>query len=245
MGALTTALFVFYMLVAPLTGWLGDRFPRKPLIIAGAVLWSLARWERPGFTTTGPLYPPCAGGGGRSHIRHLCAGRAGRFLSRAGPQPHSVDFLSGDSRGRGTWAIWRAGNWARCGAGGRLFSLRDSWAGDCRALRMDGPRAGARRQRPRQATADRATVLGLFSNPAFLDGNLRPGHADLCHGRHFGLGADVSAPLGAALGGQRRAWRWAPSRWWTGLPERWWAAGWRSAGCAPITARSICSHSGA
>ena len=42
MGALTTALFVTYMLVAPLTGWLGDRFRRKPLIVAGAVLWSVA-----------------------------------------------------------------------------------------------------------------------------------------------------------------------------------------------------------
>jgi len=42
MGALTTALFVVYMLVAPLSGWLGDRFRRKPLIIGGAVLWSLA-----------------------------------------------------------------------------------------------------------------------------------------------------------------------------------------------------------
>jgi len=42
MGALTTALFLFYMIAAPLTGWLGDRFPRKPMIIAGAVLWSLA-----------------------------------------------------------------------------------------------------------------------------------------------------------------------------------------------------------
>jgi MFS family permease len=41
-GALTTALFIFYMFTAPLTGWLGDRFPRKPLIVAGAVLWSLA-----------------------------------------------------------------------------------------------------------------------------------------------------------------------------------------------------------
>lgn len=42
MGALGTAFFVFYMLAAPLTGWLGDRFRRKPLIIAGASLWSLA-----------------------------------------------------------------------------------------------------------------------------------------------------------------------------------------------------------
>jgi predicted MFS family arabinose efflux permease len=42
MGALTTALFITYMLTAPMTGWLGDRFRRKPLIVAGAVLWSLA-----------------------------------------------------------------------------------------------------------------------------------------------------------------------------------------------------------
>ncbi len=42
MGALTTAMFFVFMLAAPLTGWLGDRYPRKPLIIAGTVLWSLA-----------------------------------------------------------------------------------------------------------------------------------------------------------------------------------------------------------
>jgi MFS transporter, Spinster family, sphingosine-1-phosphate transporter len=42
MGALTTALFITYMLTAPCTGWMGDRFRRKPLIVAGAVLWSLA-----------------------------------------------------------------------------------------------------------------------------------------------------------------------------------------------------------
>jgi MFS family permease len=42
MGRLTTALFFTYMLTAPFTGWMGDRFRRKPLIVAGAVLWSLA-----------------------------------------------------------------------------------------------------------------------------------------------------------------------------------------------------------
>ena len=42
MGALTTALFLTYMIAAPLTGWLGDHFKRKPLIMGGAVLWSLA-----------------------------------------------------------------------------------------------------------------------------------------------------------------------------------------------------------
>ena len=42
MGRLTTALFFFYMFAAPASGWLGDWLRRKPLIITGAILWSLA-----------------------------------------------------------------------------------------------------------------------------------------------------------------------------------------------------------
>jgi len=42
MGALTTALFVFYMLAAPLSGWLGDRLNKKQLFFCGAVLSVLA-----------------------------------------------------------------------------------------------------------------------------------------------------------------------------------------------------------
>ncbi len=39
-GALTFWFFVTYMCAAPLTGWLGDHFPRKPLIVAAAIFWS-------------------------------------------------------------------------------------------------------------------------------------------------------------------------------------------------------------
>ncbi|MBV8671865.1 MAG: MFS transporter [Acidobacteriaceae bacterium] len=42
MGLLTTVFFFVYMIAAPLTGWLGDHFPRKPLIVLGALLWSVA-----------------------------------------------------------------------------------------------------------------------------------------------------------------------------------------------------------
>src|ERR1700754_663972 len=41
-GLLTTAFFITYMFAAPLTGWLGDYLPRKPLIVIGALLWSAA-----------------------------------------------------------------------------------------------------------------------------------------------------------------------------------------------------------
>lgn len=42
MGLLTSAFFFTYMLAAPFTGWLGDRMARKPLIVAGAMVWSVA-----------------------------------------------------------------------------------------------------------------------------------------------------------------------------------------------------------
>lgn len=51
MGALTTAFFLTYMIVAPLSGWLGDWFRRKPLIIIGAILWSVATFGS-GFAHT-------------------------------------------------------------------------------------------------------------------------------------------------------------------------------------------------
>jgi len=42
MGALTTALFIFYMIAAPLSGWLGDRLNRKQLFACGALFSVLA-----------------------------------------------------------------------------------------------------------------------------------------------------------------------------------------------------------
>jgi MFS family permease len=40
LGSITFWFFVTYMLAAPLTGWLGDRLPRKPLIIICALMIS-------------------------------------------------------------------------------------------------------------------------------------------------------------------------------------------------------------
>ncbi len=87
MGALTTALFFFYMFAAPASGWLGDRFRRKPLIITGAVLWSLATLGS-GFVHSywSSLYPARAGRRGRGDIRNLCSCGAGGFLPGARAQ---------------------------------------------------------------------------------------------------------------------------------------------------------------
>ncbi len=39
-GSLTLWFMVAYMLTSPITGWLGDRFPRKPMIVIAALFWS-------------------------------------------------------------------------------------------------------------------------------------------------------------------------------------------------------------
>src|SRR5512147_691545 len=41
-GFLTTAFFVCYMVTAPFVGRLADRYPRKLIMIAGALVWSAA-----------------------------------------------------------------------------------------------------------------------------------------------------------------------------------------------------------
>ena len=39
-GSLTLWFMVAYMATSPITGWLGDRFPRKPMIVIAALFWS-------------------------------------------------------------------------------------------------------------------------------------------------------------------------------------------------------------
>jgi MFS family permease len=43
-GSLTFWFMIAYMAVSPLTGWLGDRFPRKPMIVVTALLMSVCNF---------------------------------------------------------------------------------------------------------------------------------------------------------------------------------------------------------
>ena len=40
-GRLTFFFFVAYVCASPITGWLGDRFPRKRLVLGGLIAWSV------------------------------------------------------------------------------------------------------------------------------------------------------------------------------------------------------------
>jgi len=39
-GLLTSAFFFTYMFAAPVVGWMGDRFPRKNIVVFGIFIWS-------------------------------------------------------------------------------------------------------------------------------------------------------------------------------------------------------------
>src|SRR5260370_20715954 len=39
-GLLTSAFFFCYMFAAPVIGWMGDRFPRKNIVLVGIAVWS-------------------------------------------------------------------------------------------------------------------------------------------------------------------------------------------------------------
>jgi len=169
MGALTTALFIFYMLAAPLTGWLGDRFRRKPLIIAGAVLWSVATlgtaWVHDYWTlfarhalvgvgeaTFGIFAPAVLADFYPERDRN-------RILSifyLAIPVGAALGYVAGGELGT-LWG-WRV-PFFLCAIPGLAIAALYGWIG------REPERGASDHIKP---TLNRTTFWGLFSNPAFL-----------------------------------------------------------------------------
>jgi MFS family permease len=169
MGALTTALFFFYMFAAPATGWLGDRFRRKPLIIAGALLWSVATLGTAWVHDYWTLF-----------IRHALVGvgeatfgifapavladfyperERNKILSifyLAIPVGAALGYLAGGQLGS-LWG-WRAPFFI-CAIPGLAIAGLFWWLGA-------EPERGASDHV--KATKDRSTFLGLFANPAYM-----------------------------------------------------------------------------
>jgi len=169
MGALGTAFFVFYMVAAPLTGWLGDRFRRKPLIITGATLWSLATlaaiWVHSyatlyarqalvgvGEATFGIFAPAVLSDFYPEHERN----RVLSIFYVAIPVGGALGYLAGGQIG-GHWG-WRA-PFLVCALPGFLVAFLYGWIG------REPVRGASDHIRP---NLERNTVFGLFKNPAFL-----------------------------------------------------------------------------
>jgi MFS transporter, Spinster family, sphingosine-1-phosphate transporter len=171
MGALGTAFFFVYMFAAPATGWLGDRFRRKPLIIAGATLWSLATlaavWVHSYHTLF--LRQALVGIGEATFGIFAPAVLADFYPERernrvlsvfyiAIPVGAALGYLAGGQMGS-LWG-WRTPFFV-CALPGFVVAALYAWLG---REPVRGSTDSA------QATLSRTTVAGLFRNPAFLTG---------------------------------------------------------------------------
>jgi MFS transporter, Spinster family, sphingosine-1-phosphate transporter len=168
-GLLTTAFFFTYMIAAPVTGWLGDRFPRKPLIVIGALLWSVATL----YTAKVHSYETLL-------IRHTIVGIGEATFSVFAPALLS-DFYPEADRNRVlsifyvTIPVGGALGYAIGGILGQHYGWRIPFfiaalPGVLIAIGfyffVREPERGSSDKLP--PTLDRSTFRGLFRNPAFL-----------------------------------------------------------------------------
>ena len=71
-GSLTFWFMIAYMGTSPITGWLGDRFPRKPMIVIAALFWSGINFFTASVHSYDSLkHPPRRSRHRRSQLRHL------------------------------------------------------------------------------------------------------------------------------------------------------------------------------
>ncbi len=172
-GLLTSAFFFTYMWIAPATGWLGDRFPRKPLIIAGALIWCAAT------LLTGMVHSY-----NTLLIRHAAVGVGEATFSIFAPAM-LADFYREEDRNR-VLSIF----YVTIPVGGALGYLLGGVLGERYGWRMPFYIAAAPGvliallfwifvREPQRGSADtlkvthdRDSFLGLFRNPAYLTASL-------------------------------------------------------------------------
>lgn len=172
-GALTTAFFVTYMLAAPLTGWLGDRLPRKPLVVAGALLWSVATL----FSATVHSY-------GQLYFRHAVVGIGEATFSVFAPAM-IADMYPEEARNRvlslfylsipvGAALGYLIAGQLGSSYGWRMPFLVSAAPGALIAVLIlflvPEPQRGAADRLA--ATPTRATILGVFVNPGYWSATL-------------------------------------------------------------------------
>jgi len=173
MGALTYAFFITYMIAAPLTGWLGDRIPRKPLVVGGAMLWSVATLLSATVHSYRQLYfrHAVVGIGEATFSVFAPAMIADMYPEQARNKVLSVFYLSIPVGAALGYLI--AGQLGST-YGWRMPFLVSAAPGVVIALLIlflvREPRRGATDRL--QATPARATIAGLFRNPGYWSATL-------------------------------------------------------------------------
>jgi MFS family permease len=168
-GSLTLWFMLAYMLTAPITGLLGDRFPRKPMIVIAALFWSGINF----FTATVHSYNSL-------NIRHAALGIGEASFGIFAPAL-LADFYPEDQRNRvltifnvaipvGAALGYIVGGTVGERYGWRMSFIVSAIPGAIIALLiaflMKEPARGASQQG--KAKLEKGTVLSLLKNKAYL-----------------------------------------------------------------------------
>lgn len=171
-GFLTTAFFVCYMVTAPFIGVLADRYPRKWIMVAGAVVWSVATLLTAVTTSFTTLL-----------VRHTIVGLGEATFVTIAPS-FLADLFSEGQRGRvfgwfylniglGTAAGYAMGGYLGHHFGWRFPFYVAAIPGFVLAMilaALPEPERGAKdRLKP---TLERTSVRGLMHNGAFWTATL-------------------------------------------------------------------------
>jgi MFS transporter, Spinster family, sphingosine-1-phosphate transporter len=168
-GTLTFYFMLAYMFTSPFTGWLGDRFPRKPMIVVAALFWSGINF----FTATVHSYDSL-------NLRHAALGIGEASFGIFAPALLS-DFYPEDQRNRvltifnvaipvGAALGYLIGGTVGEHFGWRMSFIVSAVPGAIIALLiaffMKEPARGASQHD--KAKLEKGTVLSLLKNKAYL-----------------------------------------------------------------------------
>ena len=168
-GTLTLYFMLAYMLSSPITGWLGDRFPRKPMIVVAALFWSTINL----LTATVHSYDSL-------NIRHAALGIGEASFGIFAPAM-LADFYPADQRNRVLTIfniavpVGAALGYLIGGTVGQHFGWRTSFTVSAVpgiiialliAFFMKEPQRGG--SNDEKAKLEKGTVLTLLRNPAYL-----------------------------------------------------------------------------
>ena len=175
LGSLVTYFFITYVIAAPATGWLGDHFPRKPLIVIGALFWSSVN-----------LFSAMVHNFDALLVRHAALGVGEASFGIFGPALLS-DFYPPEQRNRaltifniaipvGAAIGYAAGGWLGQAHGWRSAFYVSAIPGLLLAFGilflMREPQRGATDEsspgQGRGGAAHAGNYLGLLKNPAYL-----------------------------------------------------------------------------
>jgi MFS family permease len=167
-GSLTLWFMVAYVCVSPITGWLGDRFPRKPMIVVAAL--AIAGMN---FLTAS------VHGYTELNFRHAALGIGEACFGIFAPAM-LADFYSESKRNKvmtifnialpvGAASGYEAGSWIAAHHGWRMSFIASAVPGVLVALLIwffmrEPQRTGA----VEKAKTDKASVLSLAKNKAYL-----------------------------------------------------------------------------